>query len=561
MSAEQEVTPVIVAVIDDGIAFIHERFRTRSSPRVEYWWQQDGISNASGPTAPPGYILDKPTIKSLLNQCTINGVVDEDLFYARTGLIDFAQPDHKAAAWHMAHGTHVMDTATGYDWWEKKTSRPIVAVQLPTATTADTSGASLTAHVLSAIYFILDKADAIAHRQGRVYLPVVINLSYGLISGIYNSSGSPVPLEWLLDEIIKARRAYFNDDKRALEIVLPAGNSNLSRCHAEFAFDQTPVVTLNWRVQPDDRTPSFVDIILPLRTSDKPRDRVTLTMITPDGTRIGEPIGEDSRQVYSGAGCTVQYVAEPKPLPGAAPESARFRISLLPTADHEKPTEIAAAGLWSIELTNKVLTPHDVIHAYIQRDDTLYGYPTRGRQSYFDHECYERYDHAGREVEDDPQKPCVVRRAGLLNAIGRGSETVVMGGFIRKEDVAAPYSAAGPTHNSARVGPDAMCVSEDSRVHRGTLAAGTRSGSVVAMGGTSLAAPRATRWIAKQIALNKPSPWPGGREVIKKRAEKEEPGASRPHRPSPARGGAGRIGFDRVVLDPAKRYEGEFTDP
>src|SRR3982751_1460210 len=47
--------------------------------------------------------------------------------------------------------------------------------------------------------------------------------------------------------------------------------------------------------------------------------------------------------------------------------------------------------------------------------------------------------------------------------------------------------------------PDALIVSEDSRVHWGVLAAGSRSGSVVAMGGTSVAAPRAARWIADDL--------------------------------------------------------------
>jgi hypothetical protein len=551
-----EVIPVLVGVIDDGIAFIHERFRINREPRVEYWWMQDGDFDG---TAPTGRMRDKAAIKQLRDKSTdSSGTLDEDKFYALAGLVDFARPDHKSAAWRMAHGTHVMDTATGYDWSENQTNRPIVAVQLPTATTADTSGATLTAYVLSAIYFILDRADALAQQlrnEGRLnepFVPVVINLSYGVISGIYGSS-TPIPLEWLLDEIIKARRAHFNHDKRALEIVLPAGNSNLSRCHAEVKFTtKKSEERLYWRVQADDRTPSFVDIVLPLRQGTK-SSRLTLS-ITPPGEAETPPIGEDPTWIYRRSGCEVQYVDELPPLdpndPAAQPDRARFHISLLPTADHAGSTNVASSGVWTIKLQNREFSQQDVIHAYIQRDDTPYGYPMRGRQSYFDHDCYERHDHGGREIEeDDPQKPCVVVRAGLLNAIGRGSETVVMGGYCRKEDVAAPYSAAGPTHNPNRVGPDAMCTSEDSKVHRGMLAAGSRSGSVVAVGGTSLAVPRATRWIAKRIALGWHMPWPGGREVIKQRAIGDETPGRPGRRPTKERGGAGRIEFDRIVPD------------
>jgi len=48
----------------------------------------------------------------------------------------------------------------------------------------------------------------------------------------------------------------------------------------------------------------------------------------------------------------------------------------------------------------------------------------------------------------------------------------------------------------AASGPDWLTCSDESDVLLGVHAAGTRSGSVVAMNGTSAAAPQATRWIA-----------------------------------------------------------------
>lgn len=560
MSNDPETSPVVVGVIDDGIAFIHERFRIGLEPRVEYWWWQDGPLGGGG-SGTPGRVLDKAAIRGHLARVTdASGTVDEDRFYSLVGIGDFSINEHKAAAWRVAHGTHVMDTATGYDGSENQRNRPIVAVQLPTASTADTSGATLTDSVLRAVYFILACADEIALRlkqSGQIttdYVPVVINLSYGVISTIYLGT-SMISIEWLLDQIVQARKARFGPN--ALEIVLPAGNSNLSRCHAAVTFAKTSaqdpakgVAVLNWRVQPDDRSLSFVDIVLPPRTGGPP-SRLTLTLTPPGGTVIfdssGKPLGENPGQIYSGAGCSVQYVASLGPA-----QPGRFRITLLPTADLDAPSMVAAAGLWQITLTNHYFSPRDVIDAVIQRDETPYGYRQGGRQSYFDHECYRRYDNGGHEIEwDDPRYPCVVVHAGLLNAIGRGDHPIVMGGYISKEDVAADYTAGGPTRNPSRPSPDAMCPSEDSKVHRGVLAAGSRSGSVVVMGGTSIAAPRATRWIAKRLARGKT----GNRNDVQYRARLDELAPGREPPPPPARAGAGRILYDHIFPNPLPRYD------
>ena len=77
--------------------------------------------------------------------------------------------------------------------------------------------------------------------------------------------------------------------------------------------------------------------------------------------------------------------------------------------------------MWNIKLTSEHNQPVDV-NAWVQRDDSLYGHPRRGRQSYFDERCYKRYDEQGREIEDDRPEdpPCIVKRANLVNAIATG---------------------------------------------------------------------------------------------------------------------------------------------
>jgi hypothetical protein len=169
------------------------------------------------------------------------------------------------------------------------------------------------------------------------------------------------------------------------------------------------------------------------------------------------------------------------------------------------------SGIWEIEVTNTGSRDAD-FDAWIARDDTALGWPIGGRQSYFDDPEYVRFDRAGRYVElDDPRS--YVRRAGTLNGLATGARTVVVAGLRKSDRTVARYSAAGPIVVNPgtppfpipRPGPDpdAAAVSEDSPALRGILAAGTHSGAVVAMGGTSVAAPQVTRWIAGQMALGK----------------------------------------------------------
>jgi hypothetical protein len=71
-----------------------------------------------------------------------------------------------------------------------------------------------------------------------------------------------------------------------------------------------------------------------------------------------------------------------------------------------------------------------------------------------------------------------------------------------------------------RTGPDALAQSDRSYVHRGILAAGTRSGSRVVMNGTSVAAPRIARAVAERRATGDQD---RGREIVRDLANDRRP--------------------------------------
>jgi hypothetical protein len=194
----------------------------------------------------------------------------------------------------------------------------------------------------------------------------------------------------------------------------------------------------------------------------------------------------------------------------SCPPSGRgvFLIAVNPSAvleQGEGATPVAPFGIWRLKLRDISLEPDEYVNAWIQRDDAPYGYPTVGRQSYFDDPAYQRFDLGGREIEVDDGSS-VVKRSRAFNAIATGERTVVIGGVLRRELRPAKYSAGGPVEQQFgskqpyRTGPEALAISDDSVVLEGTLAAGTRSGSVGAMNGTSVAAPLITRWIVEQLA-------------------------------------------------------------
>jgi hypothetical protein len=534
---------VVIGIIDDGIAFAHERFRdARNQARVHYALRQH-VNPALD------FELTKPSIDALIPGCMEGRLFNDELFYRRSGWIDMSQPGHKAGMWRLAHGTHVMDLACGYAPAENRQDRPIVCVQLPAEVTADTGGAASSNYPLRAMRYILRRADQIAGSPGG--LPVVINFSYGSIAGPHDGTSR---VEAEIDDLVRRRKAKFGD--RALEVVLPSGNSYFSRCHAEVAFASTTPprnsCTLDWRVQPDDFTPSRMEIWLPCRDTSGP-SRVKLTLESPNRRVLSIEERPQAAAYWGSAQMNHAAINYRTSMPG---RRGRFLLLLQPTVSFHRGALLSPAGVWKVTLENQGLASSETAHVWIERDDTPYGYPLRGRQSYFDQAGYERYDQAGRDVEvDDPN--CPIKRASLINSIATGCRPVVMGALLRKEMIVAKYSSGGPvlarcdeaTADAYR--PDAITVGEDSKVHRGILAAGSRSGSVVAMGGTSVTAPQITRWIADQLAQR----FTGNRGDLHRYAAAQEPypapAPSTPHLPDP-RYGAGRIvlaGGVRSILD------------
>ena len=228
-----------------------------------------------------------------------------------------------------------------------------------------------------------------------------------------------------------------------------------------------------------------------------------MRLTSPDGARsVVAQAGFAAR--FDGGGATLMQVIYPAPLPGAMP---MVLVAVAPTTAADD-APIAPSGVWRIEIGN--VGPREVdVHAWIQRDDTAPGFVLAGRQSYFDDPAYVRHRRGGTRGGDRLASQLREARGHVecdrfRHAYACRGRPAAATRTARRRTPAKARAFPSAT-GTRRLGPDAFAVSDRSAVHKGVLAAGTRTGSVYAMNGTSVAAPQVTRLIADLMARGR---WP-----------------------------------------------------
>ena len=465
----------VVAVIDVGFAFAHERFRVRKQngqweSRVAYLWDQ-GSSDLTGNKPwkkaqgfAYGRELVGTDIDALLASCRSTlGNVDEDLIYRTVGHSDVAAP--------LTHGTHVLDLAAGQDPRSSAATKapPIVLVQLPSVSARDSSGAWLAVNVLDAIRYI--------HRRVSNQAKLVINLSYGAMAGPHDGG---LLLEKAIEELMTLRPKDF-------AIVVPAGNGFRTRGHASTAVTPGSRCYFDVDVSADDPTESFVEFWHATAAS------VAIEVIAPDGSSTGLKSSGTTCRLSNTKGELIAAVYRDCPGTGV---QQRTVVCLMPTTCINGRVPTVMSGRWRIAFEHSPsLTQPVTIDGWIERDDPVLGttYPARRQAVFADDQSL-----TNACFDDAP-----IDRALTLNSIATGKSTIVVGAAMCTDrPVVCDYSACGGTRAGITKIPDAVSLGDESEVLRGVAAAGTRSGMVWRLSGTSVAAPRVTRWIARLFALN-----------------------------------------------------------
>ncbi len=507
----------IMAAIDDGALFAHERLHMDDRLQLDWVWLQGAPWHGESPLV-CGRELHRGEIDRLRQMHRRGGGVDEDALYREVGLIDMRARQPQSAAQRTSHGMAVMDLLSGPGpglrpaWPGEGGAQEgpgrvhLMWVGLPPRVTHDTSGTFIPFFVLLALHELLKRVRELAERHPDVHVPVTINMSYGLTAGPKDGRG-------LLGRYVEERLAGWDLEHAPLSFFVPAGNTRLTQSRARVAPGAPE--PLFWHLPPDDPTPSFVEIWGPEHPV-RPEQPDLRVVVTAPGTDVplSSPMPEafdTFADLLTGEGDVamrayarwVPTTLDPlNPDPAAAPGPGRecLLLAARPTRPRQAGGAFIRPGRWRIAPLGDGGTPLDI---YVQRDDTLPGYARRGRQSWLEDPLYVRRDQAGRTILTDPEAPGPVRREGTFNAIAAGPGTRFVAGLRANAPATAshaPFSALGREHHAA--------LAEGPAAWPWIIVAGARSGSRVPVRGTSFAAPQAARSAtleAARVARARPS--------------------------------------------------------
>jgi hypothetical protein len=442
---------VVLAIIDDRIEINHPEFLDASNnSRIGLWWDQTSNRTNLSPVPNFGYTLLKqtlPFVDAHQLRSAYHGTHVASLAGGRTSPSYRARHDNALAA-----ATSAKDAASDV---------AMAVVMLPNLTVADTSGGALGVNVLDAMTFLLQNVPATAK--------LVVNLSFGYQGGPHNGTSL---LECALDELAEKY-------KDRLTIVLPAGNSFDSQCHANFDIQENDKYSLTWRVLPDDKTPSHLEIWLPTDALYK------VSVLDPLGNTLAGNIAIGTHTLWRQGG-QVNGGVWLDPLPANGNGKQMAFVALAPTRSSSgKPT--AMHGDWIIHIHNKSASKKiEAVHAWIERDNATFGNKTRGRQSYL-------VDASRLRDKSALILPTAeITGYGSLNGIATGKGATVVGGYCVRTNKPAAYSGEGTLTGDVR-SPDWVAPSEVSQVLKGILGASNHPAGLIRLSGTSVAAPLYTR--------------------------------------------------------------------
>jgi hypothetical protein len=487
----------VIAFIDDGCAFAHPHFLTGDPQvpvslhtRIQRFWDQN-----PRPGKPNGVDFAGADLDALIQAHALNGFVDEAAVYA--AFSGSASDSVNRLRRRAAHGTQVLDLACGPYFLEDtmcarvnapaanptwlKTAddasrAPILFVQLPMRTVQDSSGrGTMPSDVINALTYIVNQCEP--------DVQIVVNLSWGTLAGPHDGSSL---LESAIDQMVASMNGR-------LQVVIPAGNGYQSRTHASFCLGSGQMQMLQWRVQPDDTTESYVEFWM------EPGTVIELRITLPNGLALPPVIqGQVFRYAEPFNDPTSLFgVSYAHPAPGARPG---ILLAIAPTVSEAGTRPVAPHGLWKLEVVVVQLpagASQAAIDAYIERDDVALGTRHGARQSRFEDPLYDRED--TEDATSGLHAAAVVRREGGFNGIATGALVTVAGG-VRESDLSvAEYSPRNvvPPPVCARPGTrrqvDQFATTEESLTLHGVRAAGSLGGSTVRLSGTSDAAPQIAR--------------------------------------------------------------------
>lgn len=511
---ENKGASCIIAVIDHVIPFAHHLLTcTSGHSRVAAIWLPGAPMLRPYPHIPFGQELTGRQIDYLRG--LDGGPVrrDADELYRYLGLID---PARDSGRWFMrqySHGAAVAGTAAGYAPGDAQgLAHPLIGVSLPDWALANTSGALMPLLIQASVTYIIGQArllsqqfsDAAGH---PVRLPLVVNISLGVTAGPRDGSSL---IERLQDELSR----HPPEGLGPIHFVLSTGNSRQEMLNAVLTPEtaQKPGAgkhpdkvrdRIGWKLLPDDRTLSLLEIWS--APHDPGQDALRIRLTAPDG----KSVTSNFTPPKAGKG-QIAYIRD-----GRGRELARLYLQgwgerdgtvmrqvltviMPPSVVWQPDVTTALAGDWQLQLLSAPAGDCDVV---VQRDDRLPGFPPSGRQSWLVDPDYRMRLPDGRWPGPDPVPPeAAIRRNGTCSAYAWGSEQIRCGAALGPPDEnptrISPYSSLLKDGGAG----DLVATGDRGTARWGVLAPGIAPAAMQRVAGTSIATPRLTRWLARQLA-------------------------------------------------------------
>lgn len=454
----------VLGVVDDGCCLAHERFRPDNRTRFAYVWDQsrdDSPSSAWRTPAgtPYGAELSWREIDALLERHPQLGEVDERKFYAALGRPRWGSEGRR-------HGAGILHTLVDGDDQSSVPPRPIVFVQMPDSTVADTSGGSLGFHVVDGARYIVRRAKEIAQAARCARWSATVNLSVGSLSGPHD--GTTIA-EMALAEIA---------GEAGVDVVVAAGNGATWKTHAQATMTSEHPARFCVLASPDNPRETYVELWFPSFVTDERGALETLSVhvTTPAGVRSAAIGVGEAGDLRNGDNVVASVVFARRVAQGTRGTMALVALRATSTGAG---VVVPPYGVWTIDL--RTAAPMSIsVHGWIQRNDIIFE-PRLPQQASF--------------VDDGG----VVCTTMTLGSIANGSNTTVVGGYRLQDASVVDYSGQGPTREDGeRKGPDYYGPSDESAFLPGLNVPGFYSGSRVRVSGTSIAAPRVARWLADE---------------------------------------------------------------
>lgn len=477
----------VIGIIDDGIGFLNQAFCRKEQTRIDAIWLMTRPSRTSHGYQIAKRLTGAEDIDSLIDQVRQGRKLESEIYDALNRSL-YAHDTYHATSRSVTHGTHMLGLASERTAPLPDGMRDLLAVDLPPFSVRDMSGHYLSFFAYLGVRFMLRRMIHAHKSPNKAPRPLIINLSIGMLAGPKDNTGA-FPREFL-SEVDSYKQATLGQ----VTGVFSFGNAGMNRQVATVDLKQGTSSQLDWRLLPDDRTASFLELRGPcdlevaiecLADCDGPSQFVrpaagTYQDIKKDD-RLAARIYGNWSMISSENQDTTDITEWCFGRTAVTHKADGLIIALRPTHDHLHPIS-DAPGLWRIHIRSAT---GGRVTCQIQSDDTPPGYLNHGRQSYF----------------EDPQHGDVdpVTAMGSYSAMIPVSNDHVSVNALRwtpsgNLEETMPYASQGGLFdiNSADTG----VVIEDHFRAGGLSGLGTLTGTTARMGGTSAAAARYTAYLA-----------------------------------------------------------------